>query len=114
MEYGLSKRSRDILLKVFRSFPGIEEAVVYRSRATGTYREGSDIDITLKGKLSFEELLRIENELDDEMLAYTVDLSIYDSLNNAALREHIDREGKSLYFKTSGKSQETKKIFLDS
>lgn len=30
---------------VFKAFPEVEEVVVYGSRAMGTYREGSDIDL---------------------------------------------------------------------
>ncbi len=64
MKYGLSKSVLEKILKVLRSFPAVEEAVIYGSRAKDKYREGSDIDLTLKGDLSFQELLNIEMELD--------------------------------------------------
>ena len=43
----------------------------------GSYRQGSDVDITLKGELSVDYLLQIEKTLDDLMLPYIFDLSIY-------------------------------------
>ncbi|MCK5842641.1 MAG: nucleotidyltransferase domain-containing protein, partial [Candidatus Sabulitectum sp.] len=48
-EYGLSDDVIHGIRKVFRSFSELEEVVLYGSRAMGNYRNGSDIDITLKG-----------------------------------------------------------------
>lgn len=53
---------------MFGRFPGIEQAVLYGSRAKGNYRPGSDIDLTLKGDLSHRDLLNIELALDDLLL----------------------------------------------
>ena len=104
MEYGLRDNVLLKIRKVLSPFPGIEEAVIYGSRALGTYREGSDIDIALKANLSFEELLQVEKKLDDLMLPYTLDLSIYHKLSNKDLQEHIDRVGKQLYVKQTVKN----------
>ncbi|WP_373056708.1 nucleotidyltransferase domain-containing protein [Zunongwangia sp. H14] len=99
MNFGLKEHVLLKLRKVFRSFPGIKEALIYGSRALGTYREGSDIDITLKADLSFEELIQVERKLDDLMLPYTIDLSIYQKLSNPDLIDHINRVGKQIYIK---------------
>ncbi|MDT0643193.1 nucleotidyltransferase domain-containing protein [Zunongwangia sp. F363] len=99
MEFGLKDHVLLKLIKVFNSFPGIEEAVIYGSRALGTYREGSDIDITLKADFNFNELIEVERKLDDLMLPYTMDLSIYQKLSNPELVTHIDTFGKQLYVK---------------
>lgn len=99
MNFGLSKSTLDKILEVLKSFPALEEAVIYGSRAIDTYREGSDIDLTLKGELSFQDLLQIEIELDNQMLPYTFDLSLYDQIQNKELLGHIDRAGKTLYSK---------------
>jgi len=45
--YGLSDRTLNTLGALFRKYPGIEGVTLYGSRAKGTYRNGSDIDITL-------------------------------------------------------------------
>lgn len=71
---------------------------IYGSRAKGNYKNGSDIDLTLKGNhLNLSLLNQIANELDDLMLPYTFDLSIYSHISNEALIEHIDRVGKLFY-----------------
>ncbi|MGA9590777.1 MAG: nucleotidyltransferase domain-containing protein [Salegentibacter sp.] len=99
MKFGLKDQVLLKLIKVFNSFRGIEEAIIYGSRALGTFREGSDIDITLKADLSFDELIQLEKKLDDLMLPYTIDLSLYQKLSNPELVHHIDRVGKQLYVK---------------
>jgi predicted nucleotidyltransferase len=97
MIYGLPERAVEKINSVFLVHDRIKKAVLYGSRAKGTYKNGSDIDITLFGALSFQELLRIETELDDLLLPWMIDLSIYDQIDNPALREHIERVGKVFY-----------------
>ena len=97
MKFGLSSSVVEKIFDVLRSFPSIEEAVIYGSRAMDNYREGSDIDLSLKGNLCHQDLLQIEMQLDDKMLPYTFDLSLYREIQNKELLEHIDRVGKILY-----------------
>src|SRR5690606_20666764 len=101
MNYGLNKTAIEKISDVFEAHPDIDEAIIYGSRAIGTYREGSDIDITLKGNISFESLLGIERELDDLMLPYTFDISRYETIKNNDLLDHIQRVGKVFYKKLS-------------
>src|SRR5690606_2248456 len=101
MKYGLSDNAIEKIKRVFRNNPNINEAIIFGSRALGNYREGSDIDITLKGNLTFDSLLRIESELDNEMLPYKFDLSLFENINNLELIEHVNRVGKIFYRKNS-------------
>lgn len=101
MKYGLSDNAIEKIKRVFRSNPNINEAVIFGSRVLGNYREGSDIDITLKGNLTFDNLLRIESQLDNEMLPYKFDLSLFENINNLELIEHVNRVGKIFYRKVS-------------
>ncbi|MDN4165180.1 nucleotidyltransferase domain-containing protein [Cytophagales bacterium LB-30] len=85
---------------VFEKYPQIECAILYGSRAKGNYRPNSDIDLTLKGEhLDLSLLIKIENELDDLLLPYKMDLSIHHQIKNQELIEHIDRVGRILYNK---------------
>jgi len=101
MKYGLSDSVIEKILNVLRSHPNIQEAIIFGSRAIGNYREGSDIDITLKGNISFDNLLRIENEIEDEMLPYKFDVSLFEKLENKKLLEHINNIGKVFYKKAN-------------
>lgn len=70
----------------------IEQVILCGSRTMGTYRNGSDIDITIKGdSVTHSQLLRIENRLDDLLLPYTIDLSLLRQIDNNELLDHIRR-----------------------
>lgn len=101
-DFGLSVETIAKIRSVFAAHPEIEQARIYGSRAKGNYRTGSDIDVCLSGNselihANFHTLL---NELDDAMLPYTMDISIYDYFENPALTEHIDRVGQLFYSKS--------------
>lgn len=96
--FGLSERSKQAILEVLTQYPEIEQAIIYGSRAKGNYREGSDIDLTLKGaQLTSAMLYRIQDALEEAHTPYLFDVSIYDKLSNSALVEEIDRSGKIFY-----------------
>jgi predicted nucleotidyltransferase len=99
MQYGLSDRTLNTLNSIFRKYPGIRQVILYGSRAKGKYRNGSDIDLTLKTDDTFTRtsLLRLAGDFDDSDMPYYVDVSIYDKLSNPDLKAHIDRVGKVLY-----------------
>jgi uncharacterized protein len=98
MSHGLHPKTVASIRAVFERFREIEKAVLYGSRAKGTFKPGSDIDLTLFGKcLTTSRLGDIAEALDDLLLPYTIDLSIYADLNHAKLREHIDRVGVVFY-----------------
>lgn len=68
---------------VFAQFSAVESAVLYGSRAKGTHRVGSDIDLTLMGaSLTHDDLNQIAAALDDLLLPYTIDLSIFAYIDN--------------------------------
>ena len=98
-KYGLSDRTLATLDSIFRKYPSIKQAILYGSRAKGDYRNGSDIDLSLKTgeNFTFTDLLHIAGDFDDSDMPYFVDVSIYDKLSNPDLKAHIDRVGKVLY-----------------
>ncbi len=105
MKYGLKDTTVEAIGQVFRNFPVIEKAVLYGSRAKGNYRNGSDIDLTLFGDLTLQTLHRIETELDDLLLPYMIDLSIFKQIANPDLVAHIERVGVVFYAKENLSSE---------
>jgi predicted nucleotidyltransferase len=102
MNHGLTTTTVERLQSVLAHYPEVEKAVLYGSRAKGTYRPGSDIDLTLcGGELNHTLLTRIDNELDDLLLPYQIDLSLMSSLSHPALLDHIRRVGVVLYEKSA-------------
>lgn len=93
-KYGLPPESVEKLCSVFLSHPQIEKVVLYGSRALGTYRESSDIDLTVVGtNADLTLLLELENEIDDLLLPYKVDISLMSKIDNPNLIDHINRVG---------------------
>ena len=100
MKYGLSDATIDKLCGVLAQFPEVERAVLYGSRAKGNYKVGSDIDLTLYGPaLTPQRCATIADAMDELLLPYTIDLSVFADLDNADLRAHIERVGLVFYQK---------------
>ena len=86
------------LQRIFKEYPPIYKVILYGSRAKGIYRLGSDIDLCIEGAtLGLTELLAIENNIDDLLLPWKVDLSLKHCVDNKDLLEHIARVGVVFY-----------------
>lgn len=102
MKVGLSQEELDVILSVLRSFPYVEQALLFGSRAMNNHKPGSDVDIALKGKMDFSAVARVKAELDENTpLPYFFDVVHYETIENPAFREHIDKHGKLIYEKYS-------------
>src|SRR5437879_5307626 len=98
MSHGLSPDTVARIKSVLGRFPEVEKAVLYGSRANGNYRNGSDIDLTLFGDGLTENVVsRIYWALDDLLLPYKIDLSLFSGLKHPALIDHIRRVGIPLF-----------------
>ncbi len=92
MSYGLNKEAIEKINQVFARYQAVEKVFLYGSRAKGNYKNGSDIDLTLIGEnLNLRLLNKISLDLDDLLLPYKIDLSIYDQITNSDLIDHISR-----------------------
>ena len=99
-QYGLKENTIQRIRNIFAAHPEVEEVILYGSRATGNFSNGSDIDLVLKGKRLNQALLnKLRWELDDLLLPYTIDIAIYDKIDNPDLIEHIHRVGVVFYRK---------------
>ena len=97
-QFGLKQDTINQINQIFSTYPEISKAIIYGSRAKGNYKPGSDIDLTLVGdNINHHQLLEILNTIDDLLLPYFFDLSIFNSLNNPNLIEHIERVGITFY-----------------
>lgn len=101
--FGLNQETIEKINFVFQAFDEIDAAVLYGSRAKGNFKPGSDIDLVLKGqKLDLHLLNKVSLAIDDLLLPYTFDLSIYHQINNPDLIDHIFRVGRPFYTTASG------------
>lgn len=100
MKYGLKESVIEKIHQVFSSIAQVEEAILYGSRAKGNFRNGSDIDIVLKGKgLNLQVMNQIGSKLDDLLLPYMLDVSVYNQISDPDLLDHIRRVGIIFYQK---------------
>ncbi len=98
-QYGLAAHTLSAIRQTLATFPTIQSAVLYGSRAKGNYRPGSDIDITLHVAENAPDnlLVRVMLALDELDTPYGFDVSLFQHIDNPNLIEHIQRVGKELY-----------------
>ena len=78
--------------KLCRSFHA-KEIILYGSRAKGTARERSDIDIAVSGVADFDALVEA---VEDLPTLYSVDLLNLDTCRNQLLLEDIRQYGREI------------------
>jgi hypothetical protein len=90
LRFGLKETTIQKICAVLSRFPQVEKAILY------------DIDLTLRGgaDLTLNVLYKIMDELDDLLLPYIIDLSIYNSISDSDVIEHIQRVGVTFYDKS--------------
>lgn len=93
-DFGLPDNTLATIRHILADCPAVEKAILYGSRAKGNYRPGSDIDLTLIGEqLDLRILGELAARLEESPIPYQVDLSLWQQLNYAKLRDHIERVG---------------------
>lgn len=95
---GLSESTIQKIHSALAKFPHIKTVILYGSRAKGTYRNGSDIDLCIKdSEVSYHDLLNLELEIDELMTPYSFDVAVLENLENSELVKHIERVGRVFY-----------------
>jgi predicted nucleotidyltransferase len=95
---GLTPDQTQRIASILKSVPGIKSAVVFGSRAKGSYERGSDIDIALlSDDLTPKDLLCIRDLYDALYLPWKLDVLDYARTKKKELIEHIERVGKKLF-----------------
>lgn len=98
IDTGLTQADIKRIAAAIKQFPEIDDAVIFGSRAKGTYKKASDVDLAIKGRaVTSETIKRLNFLLNEELpLPYFFDVVHYESLESQQLVEHIDRVGMSM------------------
>jgi predicted nucleotidyltransferase len=97
MDTGIGNSDLCMIVKIIFDAGKVDKVVLFGSRATGRFKTASDIDLCLFGeKLSQAELSDLELQLDDLLLPWKIDLVQWESIDNSALKEHIEKFGLDL------------------
>lgn len=99
-EFGLDERASELLRSVFAKHPEIDEVRIFGSRAKGTFRQESDVDLALYGNVDEQLASRVASELDDLPLPYQFDVQAYPCIRHPPLKDHIDRVGRRFFVRT--------------
>lgn len=98
MTLGLSGKELSQITLILKKFPDIQEAILFGSRAMGTFKQGSDVDIALKGRITIQVVARVKALLEEESpMPYIFDVVDYKTIETPAFKEHIDKHGQSIY-----------------
>ena len=97
-EHGLTVTTVEKIVGVLRRFSAVEKAVLFGSRAKGTFKPGSDIDLALESEaLDWRTVGRIYDALDDQLLPYRFSLILFDRNTDPDVAGHVTRVGVPLY-----------------
>jgi predicted nucleotidyltransferase len=99
MKFGLKDQDLEYMIQSIHACSEIDKAVLFGSRAKGSYKAGSDVDLAIYGQqVSFDVVSRLHTKLEDESpMPYFFDVVDFTHLENKDLKEHIERVGVVIY-----------------
>ena len=99
MRYGLLPADIEVIVGAMQACPQVDRALVFGSRAKGNYKPGSDVDIAIVGSnIDQSTVATLSFFLNEEtFLPYFFDIVHYDTIEEIAFKEHIDRVGKVIF-----------------
>ena len=100
--FGISQTDWIEIIATLKSYPMIKSARLFGSRAKGSFKRYSDIDLCIYGDLSSEVVNSLKDDLEELYIIYRFDVVHFESLANQALQNHIQRVGIEIYPEESG------------
>ena len=98
MTDGLKEQHRRAVIDIIAANARVERAVLFGSRATGTFRPASDVDLALFGdRLSMRDQANLAAAIEELTIPQRVQLLLYGTVDSIALREHIENQGVEWY-----------------
>ncbi len=98
-KFGLPDKTIELIKELFASFNEIDTVKIFGSRARGDFKRGSDIDLALFGNIDEKLLRHIASGLDELPTPYKFDIVNYSEIDNDALKQSIDTDGKIFFQK---------------
>ena len=97
-EFGLNANTIKIIKDCLKKYANIHKVIIFGSRADGSYKNSSDIDLALIGvDIDFAFIAHLATELDELPTPYMFDLLDFASITNEKLKSNILNYGKVFY-----------------
>lgn len=101
VDHGLSpSQVQKIKSIVSQSAPEAERVALFGSRADGTYKNYSDIDLVIYGDVDRATINRLSTLFLESNMPYKVDVTAYKLVSYPPLKQHIDDHNKTLFTQT--------------
>ena len=98
MNDGLNERERAGIRAALATCPKVRRAVLFGSRAMGTYRGVSDVDLALEGDdLRLADVTKLQAQLAELDLPFEVDLVVRASIRSPEFEAQIQQHGRVWY-----------------
>lgn len=92
--FGLTPRQYQLIVKWVLQDARVQRAWIFGSRALGTFKDSSDIDIALEGEaLTLNDIALMLAQLEQATLPFKVDLLLKEHIGSPELLAHITRHG---------------------
>mgnify|MGYP003371072770 CR=1 FL=1 len=92
---GLSDNQISIIQAILRKHKGITKAYIFGSRALGSFKPTSDVDIALQGEITLGLIAGVMSDFDESNLPFCVDVIDYLQANEI-LKHHIDTQAQAI------------------
>jgi len=104
---GLKEKYRRAIIDILSSDEKVEQVVFFDSRAMGTFRATSDVDIALFGDgLTLADQARFSEAVGMLSMPQEADILLYSSIESKKLIEHIERYGVEWYSRNEAQAME--------
>ena len=97
-DFGISAATLRDLRRVFEGLPGIERVWIFGSRARGTQRDNSDIDLAVDApQWTAADVQRLQQRLDALPTLYKLDVLHWQRVDAPVLRAEIERDRREFW-----------------
>jgi len=91
---GLTTLHQQTIVAILKANEHVQSAWLFGSRALGTFKANSDIDIVVVGEeLNLDDLANILTQIELTSIPFKVDVLIKHKIENDALINHIKEHG---------------------
>jgi predicted nucleotidyltransferase len=96
--FGLTERDMQTLVSIFQKYSEVKSVYLFGSRAKGTFKPGSDVDLAVMNEGVSDKTIRaIKAAFEESTLPYSVDVAHLAAIEHRELKEHVSRVGVEIY-----------------